>query len=236
MLFWSSVKGELLVFGAHCGPIPIDLATWPLSRAWTAGRSVVDRKPVHVHDLQAEEVEFPDGSAMARRMGHRTILSIPLLRGEDAIGSLQIRRSEIRPFTAKQIELAETFADQAVIAIENVRLFDAEQQRTREPSEALEQQTATTEVLNVISNSLTDTRPVFEAIVQSGLKLFPYAAISVVLRDGDLVKLGPSPSPIPLALKHGGGDLRTRSPGNTCTAGDSRSQDRRCSGSPERSI
>ena len=190
-------EGELLVFGAHCGPIPIDLATWPLSRAWTAGRSVVDRKPVHVHDLQAEEIEFPDGSAMARRMGHRTILSIPLLRGEDAIGSLQIRRSEIRPFTAKQIELAETFADQAVIAIENVRLFDAEQQRTRELSESLEQQTATTEVLNVISNSLTDTQPVFEAIVQSGLKLFPDAAISVVLRDGDMVKLAAVAEPDP---------------------------------------
>src|SRR5207249_3482283 len=79
-------EGELLVFGAHSGPIPIDVAKWPLTRTWTSGRSVVDRKPVHVHDLQSEQIEFPDGSAMARRMGHRTILSIPLLRGEEAIG------------------------------------------------------------------------------------------------------------------------------------------------------
>src|SRR5256885_1909420 len=64
-------EGELLVFGAHFGPIPVDLTKWPLTRAWTSGRSVVDRKPVHVHDLQSEQIEFPDGSAMAQRFGHR---------------------------------------------------------------------------------------------------------------------------------------------------------------------
>jgi len=117
-------EGESLSFAAHHGPIPIDLAKWPLTRDWTNGRAVMDRKPIHVHDLQTERAEFPDGYAMARRMGHRTSLSIPLLRGEEAIGSLTIRRTEIRPFSAKQIELAETFADQAVIAIENVRLFN----------------------------------------------------------------------------------------------------------------
>ena len=190
-------EGELLSFRAHYGPIPIDLEKWPITRAWTAGRSVLDLKAVHVHDLQAELIEFPDGSAMAQRMGHRTILSIPLLRADEAIGSLQIRRTEVLPFTAKQIELAETFANQAVIAIENVRLFDAEQQRTRELAELLEQQTTTSAVLNVISNSLTDTQPVFEAIVQSGLKLFPDAAISVVLRDGDMVKLAAIAEPDP---------------------------------------
>ena len=190
-------EGELLSFRAHYGPIPIDLEKWPITRAWTAGRSVLDLKAVHVHDLQAEQIEFPDGSAMAQRMGHRTILSIPLLRADEAIGSLQIRRTEVLPFTAKQIELAETFADQAVIAIENVRLFDAEQQRTRELAESLEQQTTTSEVLNVISSSLTDTQPVFDAIVQSGLRLFPDAAISVVLRDGDMVKLAAIAEPDP---------------------------------------
>ena len=190
-------EGESLSFAAHYGPIPMDFAKWPLTRAWVAGRTVVDCKPVHVDDLQAEEIEFPDGQAMALRMGHRTILSIPLLRGNEAIGALQIRRTEVRPFTAKQIGLAETFADQAVIAIENVRLFDAEQQRTRELSDSLEQQTATSEVLNVISNSLTDTQPVFEAIVGSGLKLFPDAAISVALRDGDMVKLAAVAEPDP---------------------------------------
>src|SRR5437588_1310789 len=164
-------EGELLVFGAHYGPIPIDVAKWPLTRAWTSGRSVVDRKPVHVHDLQSEQIEFPDGSAMARRMGHRTSLSIPLLRGEEAIGSLTVRRSKIRPFTAKQIELAETFADQAVIAIENVRLFDEVQASTRDLAEALEQQTATAEVLSVISSSSGDLSKVFDAMLDKAMLL-----------------------------------------------------------------
>jgi GAF domain-containing protein len=181
-------EGESLVFGAHHGPIPIDFVKWPVTRAWTSGRSVLDRKSVHVQDLSAESDEFPEGQAMALRMGHRTILSTPLLREGEAVGCLTLRRTEVRPFTQKQIELVETFADQAVIAIENVRLFEAEQQRTRELSEALEQQTATSEILRVISNSLTDTQPVFDAIVHSGIKLFPDAAIAIALPDGDQVR------------------------------------------------
>jgi len=113
------------------------------ARLWTAGRAVIDAKPVHVQDLTAAADEFPDGHAMAIRLGHRTILSVPLLREGEAIGSLTVRRAEVRPFTDKQIELVETFADQAVIAIENVRLFDEVQSRTRELSDSLERQTAT---------------------------------------------------------------------------------------------
>src|SRR3982751_5874527 len=144
--------------------MPMDVDKWTITRGWTVGRSVVDRKPVHVHDLQAEQIEFPDGQRMAQRMGTRTILSIPLVRGDEAIGSLQIRRTEIRPFTAKQIELAETFADQAVIAIENVRLFDEVQARTRELEEALDYQTATSDILQVISRTPIDLQPVLAAI------------------------------------------------------------------------
>ncbi len=96
-----------------------------------------------------------------------------------------LARNEAVPFTEKQIELLKTFADQAVIAIENVRLFEEVQARTRELTEALEQQTATSEVLNVISSSPTDTQPVFDAIVQRRLQLFSDAAISIVLPDGD---------------------------------------------------
>jgi GAF domain-containing protein len=181
-------EGEFLVIGAHHGPIPVDFTKWPLTRAWTSGRSVIDRKPVHVRDLQAEPIEFPDGQAMARRMGHRAILSIPLLRGEEAIGSLTIRRSEIRPFTARQIELAETFADQAVIAIENARLFDEVQARTRDLTESLEQQTATSEVLQVISASPGELEPVFQKMLENATRVCGAKFGTMYLLEGDTVR------------------------------------------------
>src|SRR5499425_619766 len=159
-------EDEWLIFGAHHGPIPQDVVRRRLSRTWTNGRAVVDRKPVHVPDLTAAGDEFPEGRADALRLGHRTILSVPLLREDEAVGSLSLRRTEVRPFTDKQIELATTFADQAVIAIENARLFEAEQQRTRELSESLEQQTATADVLRVISSSPETLDPVFEAMLE----------------------------------------------------------------------
>ncbi len=181
--------GKSLVFGAHHGPIPFDLIKRPITRAWTNGRAVVDRKPVHVPDLTTAGDEFPEGRADALRMGHRTVLSVPLLRDDDAIGSLSVRRTDVRPFTDKQIELVQTFADQAVIAIENARLFDEVKARTRDLSKSLQQQTATADILTVISNSLDDTQPVFDAIVQSGLKLFADATIQLSLADGDKIRL-----------------------------------------------
>ena len=96
------------------------------------GRAFVDRAPVHVYDLQASANEFPDGAEMALRVGHRTILAVPLLRESESIGTIAIQRLEVKPFSEKQIELVKTFADQAVIAIENVRLFDEVQARTRD--------------------------------------------------------------------------------------------------------
>src|SRR5262249_58434692 len=117
------------------------------------GRAFVDRGPIHVRDLQAAADEFPDGSKMALRSGHRTVLTTPLLRENEAMGVLVVRRTEVKPFTDKQIALLTTFADQAVIAIENARLFDEVQARTRELSESLQQQTATADVLKVISRS-----------------------------------------------------------------------------------
>src|SRR5262249_59959250 len=101
----------------------------------------------HVVDLQAEAENFPEGSALARRFGHRTIASVPLLSGGMAVGTLQIRRSEVNPFTDKQIALLGTFADQAVIALENPRLLDQLRPRTDNLSEALEPPPATSEVL-----------------------------------------------------------------------------------------
>ena len=125
-------EGNSLVFKAHHGPLPIDFVKLPISRGWASGRAVTDRKPVHVHDLSAERDEFPEWHELVLRQGLRTTLSVPLLRENEAIGSLAVRRAEVQPFTEKQIELAETFADQAVIAIENVRLFDEIQDKNRQ--------------------------------------------------------------------------------------------------------
>jgi GAF domain-containing protein/DNA-binding response OmpR family regulator/anti-sigma regulatory factor (Ser/Thr protein kinase) len=148
-------------------------------------RTGLERRTIHVADVRAD-AEYAYGAREV--FPYRTVLGVPMLRDEELVGALCLFRPIVRPFTDKQIELVETFADQAVIAIENVRLFDEVQARTRELSESLEQQTATSEILSVISNSLSDTQPVFDAIVQGARKLFPSAAIMVALPDGDKLK------------------------------------------------
>ena len=180
------VEGSVLRIAAKHGPSP-DFGgdSRPINRNWVAGRAVVDRTTVHVFDLQAAETEFPEGAAYAKQFGHRTTLGTPLLRGGNPIGVILIRRMDIRPFTEKQIALLKTFADQAVIAIENVRLFEAEQQRTRELRESLEQQTATSEVLKVISSSPGELEPVFQAMLQNATRICDAAFGDLYLRVGD---------------------------------------------------
>ena len=163
--------GDLLKVAAHRGPISVDSAAMPIGRGWAMGRAVADRAPVHVHDLWAAADEFPDGQALARRLGARTLLATPLIRENHAIGAIAVRRAEVRPFSEKQIALLQTFADQAVIAINNARLFDEVQARTRELQESLEFQTATSDVLNVISRSPNDIQPVLDAIVETAARL-----------------------------------------------------------------
>jgi len=132
--------GDSLRNSAHHGPIPLAMERWPISRKWVAGRAFLDRKSVHVHDmLSAEGDEFPDTRERARRTGTRTYLCVPLLREGTSIGAIVLRRTEVHPFSDKQIALLQTFADQAVIAIGNVRMFEQVQERTKELAASLDE-------------------------------------------------------------------------------------------------
>jgi GAF domain-containing protein/anti-sigma regulatory factor (Ser/Thr protein kinase) len=140
-----------------------------VNRGSVTGRALVEGKIVHISDVQADP-DYTFGEAI-KLGGFRTALGVPMLREGVPIGVLALTRKDVRPFTDKQIELVTTFSDQAAIAIENVRLFDQVQQRTRELSELLEQQTATAEVLKVISSSPGDLQPVFEAILENATQI-----------------------------------------------------------------
>src|SRR5262245_15799638 len=175
-------NGDRLVAVAHYGPIPIDPGGLPLTRDSVPGRALLDGATLHLPDLQAEADEFPVGDDLARRHGFRTVLNVPLMRDGVAMGVITLRRTEVKPFTDRQVVLLKTFADQAVIAIENVRLFN-------ETKEALEQQTATSQILGVISSSPTDVQPVFDTITQNALKLCGAASSLLTTFDGELLHL-----------------------------------------------
>lgn len=181
-------EDDTLALHAHHGPIPIDFPKWPIGRDWVTGRAYVDRVPVHVHDLIQKGDEFPVGHAMAERLGHRTILAVPLLREDKAIGALVIRRREVRPFSQKQIDLVVLFADQAAIAIENVRLFEELEARNRELTEAIERQTATAEVLKAISRATFDLPAVLRTLVASAARLCGATYGGIMLREGDTLR------------------------------------------------
>ena len=147
------------------------------------GRVLLNRKAVHVDDVLADP-EYTYFETQ-KKAGFRTFLGVPLLRENSPIGVIILGRKTVAPFTDKQIELVATFADQAVIAIENVRLFDEVQARTRDLSEALEQQTATSEVLKVISSSRGELEPVFQAMLENAVRICEAKLGSLVLCEGD---------------------------------------------------
>jgi two-component system, NtrC family, sensor kinase len=188
------VEGALMRRVASRGSVGTSLRVGesrPISRGSMSGRAIVDRETVYIPDFAELDLaaEFPETRAAVEREGIRTCLGVPLLREGEPIGALTLYRTEARPFSERQIALVKTFADQAVIAIENVRLFQELGTRNRELTESLEQQTATGEILRVISGSPTDVQPVFDTIVASALSLCDGLYSGVYRLEGDSLRL-----------------------------------------------
>jgi len=168
----------------------------PPRRDFIMGRAFLDGRPVHVEDVLLDPDYDPHRLEVLQRAAtFRTYLGIPIVRNGIPIGAIGCGRYEVRPFTDAQVELVKTFADQAVIAIENVRLFN-------ETKEALEQQTATSEILRVISNSPTDVQPVFDAIAESSVRLCEARFSAIYRYDGALVHFAAHHRFTPEALAH----------------------------------
>jgi GAF domain-containing protein len=165
---------------------------FPLSRDYMHATAILDRREIDVPDALDPPAEWSAGITNFLRTGYRAITIMPLSRGDTVFGTVSVVRVAPGPLTDKQVEILKTFADQAVIAIENVRLFN-------ETKEALERQTATAEILKVISRSPTDVKPVLDAIVQSASRLFAPRTIGIVLREDDKMVLAGSGIGGPLA-------------------------------------
>jgi GAF domain-containing protein len=179
-----TVEDDKLHYAAEVGEFarPLRSEPAPLNRDSVMGRSICDKQPVHVLDLQSMDHDFPLGREYSLALGHRTTLAVPLIREDRALGTILVRRAEVRAFDDRHIALLKTFADQAVIAIENVRLFN-------ETQEALERQTATADILKVIASSPSDVQPVFAAIAERSNRLMNGLTASVYSIVDDAIHL-----------------------------------------------
>src|SRR5262245_26976081 len=170
------IEGDSLQYVANYGPIPVTEMQRPIVRGSPGGRAVIDRQTIHVHDIAAEvETEFPEYKHIQERTGTRTVLATPLLREGVPVGVIFIRRTGVRPFTDKQIALLKTFADQAVIAIENARLFQEQQARNRELA-ALHDVTTT-------ANQSLELKPVLDQVVKRISEIFRFDSATIFLFD-----------------------------------------------------
>ena len=174
---------------------PVELkGPFPLDRGYVTGRATLDHETIHHADIvPLLDSEYPGAKPVQKRFGFRAILAVPLMRESGVYGVILIWRREPRAFTADQIALLQTFARQAAIAIDNVRLFN-------ETKEALDEQTAVAEILRVIAGSPTDVQPVLEAIAERAARLCDASVASMYLTDGDTLRLlaskGPTPDPV----------------------------------------
>ncbi len=190
-------EGNELVMADHVGTLGQLLGERiPVDATSSSGRAVLERRSIHLPDIELlDPAEYGTAINMSRRTGVRAVLSAPMVRENEAIGCILLRKPVAGPFAPRQIELAETFAAQAVIAIQNVRLFT-------ELRESLEQQTATSEILQVISQSPTDVQPVLNVVVSAARRFCGADDAMIILRDGDHVAVGGHEGPI---TKHAGG-------------------------------
>jgi GAF domain-containing protein len=181
------VEGDLLRQITHYGPLPAlqDGEALPLVRGLITGRSVLERKPIHIEDVQIlSESEYPDSIALQKRLGHRTVLVTPLLKEETSVGAIVVRRNEVRPFTEKQITLLTTFADQAAIAIENVRLFNETTRLLKET----EQRAAELAIINSVQEGLAsklDLQAIYDLVGDKIRDIFDAQSVLICTFDHD---------------------------------------------------
>ena len=189
----------------------------PIDRGSITGRSALEARVLHVTDVLTDP-EYTWNEAQ-RIGGHRAALGAPLLRDGKVVGVIFVAKTVAQPFTSKQIELVSTFADQAVIAIENARLFDEVQAKTRDLSEALTYQTGSSNILSVIASSPTDVGPVLKAIVESACELCDADDAVVILKDGDDLRFSAHHGPIPIGSGEMADQSRIGSRGARCSTG-----------------